>query len=153
MKKIFSFLLLFLGISFAITAQNAEEKAVQSVIEQLFTGMQKHDSTMIRATFHPTARMQSIGINRKTNVMALTTEANIDGFVKQIGSLTANVQIEERVLSYEIRVDGNMATAWTPYELFVNGKSQHCGVDAFQLYKTENGWKIIALADTRRKCE
>ncbi len=153
MKKIFSFLLLFLGISFVITAQNAEEKAVQSVVEQLFTGMQKHDSTMIRATFHPTARMQSIGINRKTNAMALTTEENIDGFVKQIGSLPANVQIEERVLSYEIRIDGNMATAWTPYELFVNGKSQHCGVDAFQLYKTENGWKIIALADTRRKCE
>lgn len=153
MKKTFSFLLLFLGISFAITAQNAEEKVVQSVVEQLFTGMQKHDSTMIRATFHPTARMQSIGINRKTNAMALTTEENIDGFVKQIGSLPANVQIEERVLSYEIRIDGNMATAWTPYELYVNGKRQHCGVDAFQLYKTENGWKIIALADTRRKCE
>jgi N-formylglutamate amidohydrolase len=153
MKKTFSFLLLFLGITFALTAQNSEEKAVQSVIEQLFTGMQKHDSTMIRATFHPTARMQSIGINRKTNVMGLTTEENIDGFVKQISSLPANVQIEERVLSYEIRIDGNMATAWTPYELYVNGKRQHCGVDAFQLYKTENGWKIIALADTRRKCE
>lgn len=153
LKNSIFFLLLFLGITFTLTAQNSEEKAVQAVVEQLFTGMQKHDSTMIRATFHPSIRMQSIGINRKTNLMTLTTEENADGFIKQIGSLPASVQIEERVLSYEIRIDGNMATAWTPYELYVNGKRQHCGVDAFQFYKTENGWKIIALADTRRKCE
>lgn len=146
-------MLLFLGISFVITAQNTEEKAVQSVVEQLFTGMQKHDSTMIRATFHPTARMQSIGLNRKSNLMSLTTEENVNDFVKQIGTMPANIQIEERVLNYEIRVDGAMATAWTPYEFYLNGSRKHCGVDAFQLYKTESGWKIIALADTRRKCE
>jgi hypothetical protein len=46
-----------------------------------------------------------------------------------------------------------MATAWTPYELYVNEKRQHCGVDAFQFYKTDKGWKIITIADTRRKCE
>ncbi len=153
LKKSIFFWLLFLGITFALSAQTTEEKTVQAVIEQLFTGMQKHDSTMIRATFHPTARMQSVGMNRKTQQIELTTEASIDGFVKQIGSLPANIQLEERVLSYEIRIDGNMATAWTPYELYVNGKRQHCGVDAFQLYKTENGWKIISIADTRRKCE
>ncbi len=152
-KKNISLLLLFLGISFALSAQNTEEKAVQAVIEQLFTGMQKHDSTMIRAAFHPTARMQSVAINRQSQQLTLNTEATIDGFVKQIGSLPANLQLEERILSYEIRLDGALATAWCPYELYVNGKRQHCGVDAFQLYKTENGWKIISIADTRRKCE
>lgn len=145
------FALLFL--SHLIKAQSEDEKAVKAVVFQLFDGMQKHDSTMIRACFHPSARMQSIGANRKTGNLELTTENSIDGFVKQIGSLPANVKIEERVLSYEIRVDGQMATAWTPYELYVNEKRQHCGVDAFQFYKTDKGWKIIALADTRRKCE
>lgn len=153
LKKSIFFLLLFACTTFVVHAQNPEEQAVKAVVVQLFDGMQKHDSTMIRATFHPSIRMQSIGINRKTNLMDLTTEENADGFIKHIGSLPANIQIEERVLSYEIRVDGNMATAWTPYELYVNGKRQHCGVDAFQFYKTESGWKIIALADTRRKCE
>ena len=145
------FALLF--VSHLIKAQSEDEKAVKAVVIQLFDGMQKHDSTMIRACFHPSARMQSIGMSRKTNNVELTTENSIDGFVKQIGSLPTSVKIEERVLSYEIRVDAQMATAWTPYELYVNEKRQHCGVDAFQFYKTDKGWKIIALADTRRKCE
>jgi hypothetical protein len=97
--------------------------------------------------------MQSMGADRKTGVVGLTTEATIDGFVKSIGSIPPSVKIEERVLSYEIRVDAQMATAWTPYELYVNEKRQHCGVDAFQFFKTEKGWKIISIADTRRKCE
>jgi hypothetical protein len=97
--------------------------------------------------------MQSIGMNRKSNVVELTTENTIDGFVKSIGSLTVTTKIEERVLSYEIRVDAQMATAWTPYELYVNEKKIHCGVDAFQFFKTDKGWKIISLADTRRKCD
>ncbi|PWK29317.1 putative lumazine-binding protein [Arcicella aurantiaca] len=152
MKKSFLiFALLFISV-FA-KAQSEDEKAVKAVVVQLFDGMQKHDSTMIRACFHSSVRMQSIGTNRKTGALELTTENSIDGFVKQIGSLPANVKIEERVLSYEIRVDAQMATAWTPYELYVNEKRQHCGVDAFQFYKTDKGWKIIALADTRRKCE
>ena len=151
--KILLFFVAFLGLSKISFAQTEDEKAVKAVIVQAFEGMQKHDSTMIRACFHPSARMQSIGADRKTGVLGLTTEASIDGFVKSIGSIPMNVKIEERVLSYEIKIDAQMATAWTPYELYVNEKRQHCGVDAFQFYKTDKGWKIITLADTRRKCE
>jgi Putative lumazine-binding len=152
MKKtlFFSIFLVATNLSFA---QTEDEKAVKAVVVQLFDGMQKHDSTMIRACFHPSARMQTIGADRKTGVVELTTQATIDGFVKSIGSLPASVSIEEKVLSYEIRVDAQMATAWTPYELYVNQKSQHCGVDAFQFFKTDKGWKIISIADTRRKCD
>jgi Putative lumazine-binding len=152
MKKIL-FLIVFLGVFETAFAQSEDEKAVKAVVVQLFDGMQKHDSTMIRACFHSSARMQSVGMNRKSGVVELNTENSIDGFVKSIGSLPATTQIEERVLNYEIRVDAEMATAWTPYELYVNGKKIHCGVDAFQLYKTDKGWKILTIADTRRKCE
>jgi hypothetical protein len=143
----------FVLVSNLANAQSEDEKAVKAVVAQLFDGMQKHDSTMIRECFHPSARMQSIGMSRKTNSVELTTENSIDGFVKQIGSLPASLKIEERLLSYEIRIDAQMATAWTPYELYANEKRQHCGVDAFQFYKTDKGWKIISIADTRRKCE
>jgi hypothetical protein len=152
MKKLL-FLIAFLGFIGTTFAQSEDEKAVKAVVIQLFEGMQKHDSTMIRACFHPSARMQSIGTNRKNNIIELTTENTIDGFVKSIGSLPATTQIEERVLSYEIRIDAQMATVWTPYELYVNEKKIHCGVDAFQFYKTDSGWKILTIADTRRKCD
>ena len=151
MKKLL-FLLTFLGFFQTVLAQSEDEKAVKTVVTQLFDGMQKHDSTMIRACFHPSARMQSIGINRKTGNIEMTTENSIDGFVKSIGSLPATSKIEERVLNYEVRIDAQMATVWTPYEFYLNGNRSHCGVDAFQFFKTDKGWKILTIADTRRKC-
>ena len=152
MKQIVILSLLFIS-THLLAQQTEEEKAVKTLIVQLFNGMQKHDSTMIRACFHSSARMQSVGADRKTGEIKLTTENTIDSFVKSIGSIPASVKIEERVLSYEIRIDAQIATAWTPYEFYVNEKRQHCGVDAFQFYKTDKGWKIITIADTRRKCE
>jgi hypothetical protein len=152
MKKLL-FFIVFLGFIGTAFAQSEDEKAVKAIVVQLFDGMQKHDSTMIRACFHPSARMQSIAMNRKSGNVELTTENSIDGFLKSIGSLPAATQIEERVLSYEIRIDAQMATAWTPYEFYVNGKRSHCGVDAFQFFKTDKGWKILTIADTRRKCD
>ena len=151
MKQIIILSLLFIS-THLLAQQTEDEKVVKTLIVQLFDGMQKHDSTMIRACFHPSARMQSVGIEPKTGIVGLMTEASIDNFVKTVGSMPMNVKIEERVLSYEIRIDAQMATAWTPYELYVNEKRQHCGVDAFQFYKTDKGWKILSIVDTRRKC-
>ena len=152
MKKLL-LLLAILCFSDVALAQSDDEKAVKAVVVQLFEGMQKHDSTMIRDCFHPSARMQSIGTNRKTNVVEVTTENTIDGFVKSIGSLPATTQIEERALSSEVRIDAQLATAWTNYEFYRNGKISHCGFDAFQFYKTDKGWKILTITYTRRKCD
>ena len=152
MKKLL-FLVIFVGTFETTFAQSEDEKAVKAVVVQLFDGMRKHDSTLIRACFHSTARMQSIGESRKTGLIEIITDNTIDGFVKSIGSLPETVQIEERELNSEIRIDDQLATAWTKYEFYRNGKISHCGFDAFQFYKTEKGWKILAITYTRRKCE
>lgn len=152
MKKLL-FLLVFLGFFETIFAQSEGEKAVKAVVVQLFDAMQKHDSTMIRACFHPSARLQVIAENRKTGIVEITTQKSIDNFVKSIGSLPVNSQIEERALNTEIRIDGQLSTAWTKYEFYRNGEISHCGIDAFQFYKTLEGWKILTLIYTVRKCE
>lgn len=152
MKKLL-FLIIFVGTFETTFAQSEDEKAVKAVVVQLFDGMRKHDSTLIRACFHSTARMQSIGESRKTGLIEIITDNTIDGFVKSIGSLPETIQIEERELNSEIRIDYQLATAWTKYEFYRNGKISHCGFDAFQFYKTEKGWKILAITYTRRKCE
>ena len=152
MKKLL-FLIIFVGTFETTFAQSEDEKAVKAVVVQLFDGMRKHDSTLIRACFHSTARMQSIGESRKTGLIEIITDNTIDGFVKSIGSLPETIQIEEKELNSEIRIDYQLATAWTKYEFYRNGKISHCGFDAFQFYKTEKGWKILAITYTRRKCE
>jgi hypothetical protein len=152
MKKLL-FFIVFLCFPSITFAQSEDENAVKAVVVQLFDGMQKHDSTSIRACFHPNARMQVVAENRKTGIVEITTQKTIDNFVKSIGSLPLSSQIEEKALNSEIKIDGQLATAWTNYEFYRNGKISHCGIDAFQFYKTPEGWKIITLTYTMRKCD
>ncbi len=144
--KIISTIALIL-ISLGVKAQDTE--AVKSTIDRLFEGMAKHDTVMVRSVFHPTARLQSAGLEKQG--MPVLMSLPIDAFIKSIGKIPSNVTIEERLKSYEIRTDDRLATAWTPYEFYVDGKLSHSGVNAFQLYHTDQGWKIIQICDTRKQ--
>ena len=61
------------------------------------------------------------------------------------------VKIEERITNYDIKIDDPLASVWAEYEFYIDGKLSHKGVDAFQLFKSNAGWKIIQICDTRRK--
>ena len=58
---------------------------------------------------------------------------------------------DEKIRGLEIRVDDNLALAWMEYAFFLGEEFSHCGVDLFQLVRTTEGWRIIGLADTRRR--
>lgn len=134
-------------ISLTVKAQDTE--AVKSTIDRLFEGMSKHDTVVVRSVFHPTARLQSAGLEKQGKPVLMSLP--IDAFIKSIGKIPSNVTIEERLKSYEIKTDDRLSTAWTPYEFYVDGKLSHSGVNAFQLYKTDQGWKIIQICDTRKQ--
>ena len=72
-------------------------------------------------------------------------------FYISIATIPKDVVVEEKILSYNIQVDGTMAHVWTPYEFYMNGKLSHYGVNAFTLFKENEKWKIIYVIDTRRK--
>ena len=77
---------------------------------------------------------------------------DVAGFIKVIGSKRPVLEKwEERISSYNVQVDGNMANAWTTYEFWLDGKFSHCGVNSFQLFHDNGTWKIIYLIDTRRR--
>ena len=71
--------------------------------------------------------------------------------MKSIVSIPATTKFEERLLSFDIRLNGALASVITPYTFYVNDKLSHCGVNSFQLYKKEGEWKIIHIVDTRKK--
>jgi hypothetical protein len=142
-----------LGITFfsffQVFAQNkTEEKEVLKTIENLFDGMRKSDSTMVRNTFHSSARLQTAFFNKENKSILMTS--SINDFVKSVGTPHSEIY-DERIISYKINIDENLATVWTEYAFYVGAKFSHCGVNAFQLFKTEEGWKIIQVTDTRRK--
>ncbi|CAH0996218.1 hypothetical protein EMA8858_02349 [Emticicia aquatica] len=146
MKKVLSILFIFCSVvSFAQT----DEEKIKASINQVFDGMRKNDTTLVRQVLHPSCFLKSIGKN-KSGEVRLQEDAIID-WLKQIGTKRDGIILDERLTSYDIKIDGEMAIAWTPYEFYVNDKFNHCGVDVFTLMNTDKGWKIVGIVDTRRK--
>ena len=148
MKKIILFLLLITS-GFVVSAQsiNPESEAVKTVINHLFQGMKKGDSSLVNSTFSKGMILQSIA-ERKGNIEVRTEEAV--GFLKAVG--TPHTEIwDERITFDNILIDGNLASVWTSYQFYLGNKFSHCGVNSFQLVKGVKGWKIVYLIDTRRK--
>ena len=147
MKKIILFFLL-LNYGSLISQNNLEERAVKATIDQLFDGMRAGDSTMVRSTFHPSARLQSAFYDQEGN--PVLREGSIDRFVGAVGTPHDDVW-DEKIWSFDVHIDGNLATAWTDYTFYLGAEMSHCGVNAFHLFKSKSGWKITQITDTRRK--
>ncbi|SKB75454.1 3-methyl-2-oxobutanoate hydroxymethyltransferase [Maribacter arcticus] len=132
-------------------AQTEEEIQVKQNIIEFFDAFHAKDSIAMKKTVYPSILLQTIGVNNEGKSV-LKTE-NFNDLVKSIISIPDSTNFQERIKSYSIQTDGNMANAWTPYEFWINNEFHHCGVNSFQLFREENKWKIIYLIDTRRKSD
>jgi hypothetical protein len=132
-------------------AQTEEELQVKKSIIEFFDAFHAKDSIAMKKMVYSSILLQTIGVNNEGKSV-LKTE-NFDDLVKSIISIPDSTNFQERIKSYSIQTDGNMANAWTPYEFWINNEFHHCGVNSFQLFREENKWKIIYLIDTRRKSD
>lgn len=135
-------------VCFNLSAQNEEAKVKTTIID-FFEAFHKQDTTALKTMVKGNIKLQSISVNKEGKTVL--NESRYEKFVKSIASIPKDNTFEEKLLSFRIQVDGNMANAWTPYEFWYNGKLSHCGVNSFQLIKDNDQWKIIYLVDTRRK--
>jgi hypothetical protein len=130
-------------------AQNDETANVKAAIDTFFEGFHKGDTIMMKSVMKGNFVTQSAFKNAEgKDVLRSGESAN---FVKSIGSRPDTEKWDERLLDYIIKVDNNMANAWTPYEFWRNGEFSHCGVNSFQLFNDNGQWKIIYLIDTRQR--
>lgn len=134
-------------LGFPSLAQTPEQE-VEAVIRSLFDGMKQKNAEQVAAAFSSEGLMQTV--QQKPEGTSIGSNSVAD-FVKRIANTPAGTVLDERILSYQIKVDGSMASAWTPYQFYVNDTFSHCGVNSFQLVKLAEGWKIVYIIDTRRK--
>ena len=129
----------------------SEEKAVMEVVFELFDAYRAGDSSRIRDVFHEKAIFLRVGSKEGQPVLA---NGSVDGFVKYVGSGLEQLH-DEPIWDYQVHIDGNLASVWTKFAFFLGGTFSHCGVDSFQLFKGDNGWKIFFLSDTNQheNCE
>ncbi|WP_210486488.1 nuclear transport factor 2 family protein [Rufibacter aurantiacus] len=149
-----SFCLLLSGSAFAQTKKatpaklSADAKAVEAAVVRFFDGMRAGDSTMSRSVLAPNARLFSVGAGKDGKV--LPRETPMDKFVQMIAQPHPQV-LDERIWDVKVNIDGDLATLWCEYAFYAGDTFSHCGVDAFQLYRSPEGWKIFTITDTRRK--
>ena len=129
-------------------AQPDQEAEVRAVITRMFDGMRGGDSAAMRAVMMPDVRLQS-ALQRPDGQTVLRSDS-IDAFLRAVG--TPHDQVwDERIHSMEVRIDGPLATVWAEYSFWAGNTFSHCGIDAFQLFRSAEGWKITHIADTRRR--
>lgn len=130
-------------------SSNAQKQDVQKCIESFFEGFHQRDSVKIKLVCSDKMILQSISENAvKGNKLS---DESAKEFYKSIASIPSTLQFQEKILSYNIQIDGTMAHVWAPYEFYLNDKFSHSGVNTFTLFKEKDSWKIIYLIDTRRK--
>ena len=142
-------LLLIMLCSSTLFAQNNENENVKAAIDTFFEGFHKGDTTMMKSVMMGKFTTQTAFKNKEGKDELRTDDSS--KLINAIANRPADQKWDERLKDYIIKVDGNMANAWTPYEFWFNGDFSHCGVNSFQLFHDNGQWKIIYLIDTRQR--
>lgn len=130
-----------------VYAQNDNE-GVKRTITTFFNGMHSNDTIAIKNSLDSACFLYSI--MQKKDGSTVLEEEKTSSFFEQVAQLKGQ-KLEEKLLSYDIKIDGAMAIAWTPYKFYYNDTLSHCGVNVFTLIKRNGEWKIMGITDTRRK--
>ena len=135
MKQILFIVMLIAGISLKGWAQTAED-SVKTVINNMFTAMKTIDRELLRSCFTDSAILQTIGRSKEGKLVVQNEplEEFLEFIIKEKkGSL------DERITFDVVKTDGPLAIAWTPYSFYYQEKFSHCGVNSFQLVRTDAG--------------
>lgn len=121
------------------SAANAKNNDVLKPINAIFDAMRAHNSAQFLAQFSDNARLIRVNKNGAITHTDLTTFANFVG--------ATDKYLDEQLFNINVNRLHNLATVWTPFMFYLNGKLSHCGVNSFQLTKKDGKWLIVSLID------
>jgi len=126
------------------SAQNADDRdAVLKTVQIFFDTMTARDVDGARKILVPEGRFQVMEMRKPGSEPQSFTNQEYLGRMPK-----STRQNRERIWNPVVQVHGLIATVWAPYDFWTDGKFSHCGVDAFDLIKTSEGWKISGGAFT-----
>ncbi|MCL7967656.1 MAG: nuclear transport factor 2 family protein [marine benthic group bacterium] len=137
----------------AQTAPPDAESQVMKVVDELFVAMRAADSATVRTLFHPELEKMASSFLQRDGTPVVRF-GDLEGFANSVGA-AAPGDFDERLGRAEIHMHDNLATVFTPYAFYLKEQLSHCGVNVFLIARTGDDWKIVGLADTRRRqdCE
>jgi hypothetical protein len=147
MKKLF-ILGVIIFLTSALFAQETSTAAIKQTINTMMDAMLKGDSALLRSVLAQDMQVQSVAEDKMGKIQMSTR--SVGDLVTQVGTPHPDFY-DEQIVFGDIKIDGPVASVWTPYKFYVGTNFSHCGVNYFQLIRTEGGWKIIYIVFTTRK--
>ena len=68
-----------------------------------------------------------------------------------MASAPPGLVLDERLYHPQVRVSDGLAQVWVEYDFYAGERFSHCGVDSLVLARSADGWRIVHVADTRRR--
>ena len=117
------------------------EAAVMAPVNALLAAVSAKDGAAILAQAHPGGSATSVA-DGKVNRMSWPEMAE---HFKPGGP-----RFEETISDPAIDVDGDIAMVWAPYLFRLHGKVHHCGIDHFDLVRSEGRWRVLNITWSSR---
>lgn len=134
-------------------AQNADVKTASEVPDKLFAAMKAKSFADIRDVFTPEGQLVAIDKPRDGKGISKTRVFTAEGFAKQI-SEAKSADFIEKMHNKDVKIAGDLAMVSGRYTFYVGDKFSHCGLNTFNLVRTQTGWKIANAASTLEfQCE
>ncbi|HEV2131362.1 MAG TPA: nuclear transport factor 2 family protein [Longimicrobiaceae bacterium] len=135
-------LALLLGWAHPVRAQSPET-AVLAAVQQLFDAMAARDTAAARAVLMPGGLFFAVVTGEGEDAIGAMPYTD---FLARLA--VAEQRWLERMWEPQVLIHGPLAVVWTRYDFYRGDSFSHCGVDAFNLVRTAEGWKIASAAYT-----
>jgi hypothetical protein len=117
--------------------------AVLETVREMLEALGSRNTSRLEALHLPQALTISVRTGGEAEFPRVLT---LPELLESIADVT--VPLRERIWDPEVRVDGDVASVWTPYDFYVDGEFSHCGHDAFHLIRVGDDWRIAAASYT-----
>ena len=126
---------------------DADRAAILSVVQSLFDALAERDGDTLRALLHPDVVMRSVEVASDGERSIATS--TLDDLVARVED--SEEVLTERMFDPEVRISGDLAMVWTPYDFYVGDSLSHCGADVFVLVREDDTWLVTGLSWTRQQ--
>ena len=124
-----------------------DRAAILSVVQSLFDALAERDGDALRALLHPDVVMRSVEVAGDGERSIATS--TLDDLVARVEG--SEEVLTERMFDPEVRISGDLAMVWTPYDFYVGDTLSHCGADVFVLVREDDTWLVTGLSWTRQQ--
>lgn len=141
MKVVAALLVLMLTSCATAPDQRRDDDVVQAA-QRIFDAMERGDASTLATLLHPEARMVAV-IDGETRIR--TGQEWVSGIA------ASREPVRERMWNPRVRVDGDLASLWAPYDLHIGDRFSHCGTNAMHFVRSGTAWRLVSVTFTVQK--